>query len=59
MQNQPSPENIQHSSSTHSKASSSLSHQPPFSEQFSATRALHTTENSLFRSTNNVGPFIN
>ena len=36
MQNHPSPENIQHSSSTHSCASSSLSHHPPFSEQLSA-----------------------
>ena len=58
MQNHPSPENIQHSSSTHSRASSSLSHQPPFSEQLSATRELHTTENCLFRSTNNLDLFI-
>ena len=56
-QSHPSPENIQHSSSTQSCASSLLSHHPPFSEQSSATRVWHTTEYWLFLSTNNVGIF--
>lgn len=58
-QNHPSPENIQHSLSTQSCASSLLSNHSPFSTQSSATWAWHITEYWLSFSINNAVFFFN
>lgn len=56
-QNHPSPEKIQHSSSTHLWASSLLSQYGPFIWQSGATLVWHLTEYLLFTWANNAGSF--